>query len=92
MRLPYLSVKRPIATIVFVTLPFVIGFYSLRLMPIDLFPEIDWPMVVVETRYEGVAPAEIETLITKPIEEAVASVEDLDKMNSISEIKRRGLF
>ena len=59
----------------------VVSFFGLK---IDLYPDISFPTVLVVTSYEGVAPEDVETLITRPIEEAVASVEDVDEVESSS--------
>ena len=52
----------------------VIGIISSQLLPLELFPELDIPMVSVEIPYPGSTPEEVERQITKPIEEAVATV------------------
>jgi HAE1 family hydrophobic/amphiphilic exporter-1 len=65
-----------------------IGVVSVLNLNIDLYPDVDFPTVTVVTTYEGVSPEDIETLITKPIEEAVAAVEDVDEVTSAS---REGL-
>lgn len=61
------SVNRPVAVTVFALIPFIIGLYSLSQLVIDLFPEINFPIAVVITDYKGVAPQEIEQLLTKPL-------------------------
>jgi HAE1 family hydrophobic/amphiphilic exporter-1 len=61
-----------------------IGLVSLLGLSIDLYPDISFPTVMVVTTYEGVAPEDIETLLTKPIEQAVAAVEDVDEVESSS--------
>lgn len=62
----------------------ILGGISLTKLPIDLFPEIEVPVAVVSTSYTGTGPQEIENLITKPIEGAVATVGKIDSVNSIS--------
>lgn len=61
-----------------------IGFVSLRGLPIDLFPEIDFPLVTVQVPYPGAAPGEVENEITKKLEEALASLTDVEKITSYS--------
>jgi len=67
--------------ILIITLFGVISFFDLGL---DLLPELDFPYVSVVTTYEGVGSEEIETLITKPIEEAVSTVEGVEDVTSMS--------
>ncbi len=88
MGLPSLSTSRPITFLMVYIAVVAIGLVSLAGIKIDLYPDIDLPTLTVITSYEGVAPEDIETLITRPIEEAVASVEDVNEVTSTS---REGL-
>lgn len=63
----------------------VIGLFSLVQLGIDFFPEIEFPYVTVLTVYPGAGPEEVETLITKPIEEEVSSLAGLKSMMSIAQ-------
>ena len=63
----------------------VIGLYSLTDLGIDMFPEIDFPFVVVMTIYPGAGPEEVETLITKPIEEEIGSINGVKTIQSVSQ-------
>jgi HAE1 family hydrophobic/amphiphilic exporter-1 len=67
---------------------FVVGFglFGLSRLKIDLYPDVSFPVIAVITTYTGVAPAEMETLVTKPIEEAVASVENIKHIRSLSKL------
>lgn len=62
----------------------IFGVVSLELLPQELFPQIVYPQLTVVTPYENAAPEEIETLITKPIEEAVGTVAGVKRIHSIS--------
>lgn len=62
----------------------IFGCISLGLLPQELFPQIVYPQLTVVTPYENAAPEEIETLITKPIEEAVGTVAGVKRIRSIS--------
>ena len=84
MKLHELSVKRPIAVIMAVLIFVVLGVYSVTMLPIDTMPEMDLKMAIVVTDYQNVGSEEIESLVTIPIEEAVASVSGLDTMQSQS--------
>lgn len=78
------SVKRPITTIlVFVGL-MVMGLYSLTRLPVDLYPEMELPFVVVYTTYPGASASDIESNITRPLEDALSSVSNLKEMTSTS--------
>ncbi len=78
------SVKRPITTIlVFVGL-MVMGIYSLTKLPVDLYPEMELPFVVVYTTYPGASASDIESNITRPLEDVLNSVSKLKEMTSTS--------
>ncbi len=62
----------------------IFGTVSLMLLPQELFPQIVYPQLTVVTPYANAAPEEIETLITKPIEEAVGTVAGVKKITSVS--------
>jgi len=61
-----------------------LGFVSLRELSIDLLPEISYPRLSVYTEYPGVAPEEIESFITAPLEAAVSTVPGLRRVESVS--------
>ena len=82
MILSDLSVKQPVfATMMMVALV-VLGVFSYRELSIDLFPNIDFPVVTVQTLYPGVAPETVETEVTKRIEEAVNPIEGVKHISS----------
>jgi hydrophobe/amphiphile efflux-1 (HAE1) family protein len=62
----------------------VLGFVSLGRLPVDLFPEINLPVIRVATFYTGAGPADIERSITMPIERAVAAAPGVDRVESTS--------
>ena len=84
MNLSSISIKRPVATIMLTLMVVVVGIYSMMSIPKDLMPDIELPVAMVMTTYNGASPAEIETMITEPVEQALASVENLDMMMSYS--------
>ncbi len=77
-------IKRPIFTTMIVMLLVVFGLNSYPGLGIDLYPDIDFPIVTVTVTYTGASPEEMETLVTKPIENAVSSVAGIKTMSSIS--------
>jgi len=84
MRLPEFSVNRPVTTSMFFLGVLMLGFISLTRLPRELFPSITYPQLTVVTTYENAAPEEVETLITKIIEETVGTVSRLKRISSIS--------
>src|SRR5436190_2394728 len=72
-------------TVAMVTLTFVLfGFIALGNLKVNLLPDLSYPTLTVRTEYTGAAPAEIETLITEPVEEAAGVVKNLRKLKSVS--------
>jgi len=84
MRIHEISVKRPVAILMCVLIVLVLGGVSLSKIPVDLMPDISFPIAIVSTTYSGVAPQEIENIVTKPIENAVATVNNVKSIQSIS--------
>lgn len=84
MKLHELSVKRPVAVTMAVLVFVVIGLYSLTMLPIEMMPEMEMPMAIVYTSYPNVGSDEVENLVTKNIESAVASVSGIDTITSQS--------
>jgi HAE1 family hydrophobic/amphiphilic exporter-1 len=79
-----LSIKRPaLITMIFFTLV-IWGIYSYLQMGSDLLPKITWPMVLISVEYPGAGPKEVESLVSKPIEEAMASCEGLKSLRTFS--------
>jgi len=84
MNLSSLSVRRPVTILMVTFIVILLGAVSLTRLPIDLLPKIEVPVAIVSTSYSGVGPEEIEKLITKPIEEAIATVGNIETISSIS--------
>lgn len=84
MSLPSLSVKRPITFLMIFIALVAIGIVAFKGLKIDLFPQLELPVVAIITNYSGASPEDIESLITRPIEEGVATVENLDTLTSQS--------
>ncbi len=84
MNIPRLAVNRPITTIMIFTAIVLLGLISWGRLPQELFPSITYPQITVVTAYENAAPEEIESLITKIIEEAVGTVNSVKRISSIS--------
>ena len=85
MGLTSLAIKRPVVILMLIAALVVLGLQGLTKMPAELNPRVDFPTVSVFTTYTGASPSEIETIITKPIEDAVSSVEGIKNVTSVSQ-------
>jgi HAE1 family hydrophobic/amphiphilic exporter-1 len=77
-----LSIKRPVFITCLVTVILVVGWLSLKKLPVDLFPNVTFPIVTVTTTYPGAGPEEVETLVSKVYEEELSNVPGLKKLSS----------
>ncbi len=84
MSLAEVVVKRKVTVVMLTTGLMVIGVICFLRLPQELFPPITFPQITVVTEYANAAPEEIETLITRPIEESVSSVAGLKRLESTS--------
>ncbi len=85
MNLADLSIKRPVFITSIVTLMLVMGVMFLKRMPVDLFPDVNFPIVVVNVPYRGAGPAEIETLVVKPVEDEMSTISGIKRINAIAQ-------
>ena len=79
-----LFIRRPVFTTMLVMLLVVFGAGSYPGLGIDLYPDVELPIVTVTVTYTGASPEEMESLISKPIEDAVSSVAGIKTLSSIS--------
>ncbi len=84
MRIADFSVDHPVPVAVFYIIIFVLGLLALSRISLDLLPDIDYPVVAVMARYRGVAPEEMEKLVTEHLESAAASVDGVRKVKAVS--------
>jgi HAE1 family hydrophobic/amphiphilic exporter-1 len=84
MSLPRFSIRRPITIYMITSIAILLGAISFWNLPVDLMPDIEFPTITVSTEYPGVAPEEMETLITRPIERAVSSAPGVEEIESTS--------
>ncbi|MGH7790602.1 MAG: efflux RND transporter permease subunit, partial [Candidatus Binatia bacterium] len=82
MKIVDLCIRRPVATTMFIAFLVVLGWFSYRRMAVDLFPNIDFAIVTVTTTLSGASVEEMESSVTKPIEEAINTIEGIDEMTS----------
>ncbi len=79
-----LSVKNPYLVVVAVIVVLLLGGISYTKMTTDLLPSINLPYAVVMTTYGGASPEEVETVVTKPVEQAMATISNIKKVSSVS--------
>ncbi|MEJ2618110.1 MAG: efflux RND transporter permease subunit, partial [Ignavibacteriaceae bacterium] len=84
MILTKFSLKRQITLLMIYCVIIGFSFFSFSQLKIDFFPDIQFPYAGIITSYTGVGPEDIENLITRPIEEAVSSVKNIEQVNSQS--------
>ncbi|WP_374031028.1 efflux RND transporter permease subunit [Bdellovibrio bacteriovorus] len=84
MSLPKLSISRPIFITCVTIAMVVVGWASFKSMSVDLYPDVSIPVVTVQTVYAGAGPAEIETLVSRPIEEEVSTISGIKRLTSKS--------
>jgi HAE1 family hydrophobic/amphiphilic exporter-1 len=84
VRIVDFSTRRPVTVVVFALAAVVFGFVAFRDLAVDLLPDISYPSLSIRTELEGAAPAEIETLLTRPIENAVGVVNGVVSVRSSS--------
>ncbi len=84
MKLAKAAIERPVTTTMFFIAVILLGFVSLRELSVDLLPDIRYPRLSVVTNYPGVAPEEMEILVTTPLEAAVSSIPGLRRVESVS--------
>ena len=84
MSLPQSSVERPIFTTMIVLIVLILGGLALSRLPVDLMPDITYPTLSISTSYGNASPEEVEQLITRQIEQAVAAVPGVQTITSES--------
>jgi HAE1 family hydrophobic/amphiphilic exporter-1 len=84
MNLSKIAVNKPVTFLILFILILILGIYASMNLPIDLYPDINLPVLFVFTEYSGTGPEEIEKSITRPLESAFSNVSNIDKLNSTS--------
>jgi HAE1 family hydrophobic/amphiphilic exporter-1 len=82
MSLADLSIKRPVFITAIIVVLMVAGFLSLKSMPVDQYPDVTLPIVTIVTPYPGAGPEEVETLISKILEEELSTVTGIKTLRS----------
>ncbi len=78
------SVRKPYTVIVAVVLVIILGIVSFTKMSTDLLPSMELPYAIVMTTYQGASPEQVETAVTKPVEQSMATISNIKEVNSIS--------
>ena len=84
MKIVNFAVKRPVTMIILVSVVIILGFFTLSRMAVDLYPEMKLPVAAVITSYNGAGPEEIESQVTKPMEDTIATLSNVKKVTSTS--------
>ena len=82
--LPRYSVKRPYTVLVGVVLILILGYVSFTSMQTDLLPDMTLPYAIVYTTYPGASPEEVETIVTRPVEQSMATISNIENVSSVS--------
>src|SRR6185437_8022960 len=92
VNLAELSLKRPVTAVMFFVTLVVIGLIAAFRLPLESFPALDVPFLLVDIPYVGSTPSEIERTIARPVEDALAALPGIQKMNSTSRADGTQIF
>lgn len=82
MRITELSLKRPVTTLMLFFCFLVVGGVATRLLPLEYFPEVQFPGIFIQIPYPSSSPEEVERLVTRPVEEALATLSGIKRFRS----------
>ncbi len=85
MKITKITINRPVTTFMFFMAVILLGLVSLQELSVDLLPNISYPRLSVMARYPGVAPEEIETLVTQRLESSLLRIPGIRQVESVSE-------
>ncbi len=84
MSLADVSIKRPIFITCIVIVMLAVGILAMQNMGVDLFPDVTFPVVTITTPYPGAGPSEIETLVSKPLEDEISTLAGIKRLTSVN--------
>ena len=87
-----IALHRPVTTVVVFVALALVGLIASRLLPLEKFPDIEFPGIFIQVPYNGSTPEEVERLITRPIEEALATLSGVERMQSTSSENMAQIF
>src|SRR3989475_6460856 len=79
-----LCIKRPVFATMLTLFLVVLGWFSFNRIGVDQFPTVELPIITVTTTLRGASPEEMETSVTKPLEEIINTVEGIDELSSVT--------
>jgi len=85
MSIPRFAIERPVMMMMISIIIILLGCISLTWLPVDLLPDIAQPTISVRVNYTGVGPLEMESLVTRTLEQQLSAVAGLQQMNSTSQ-------
>ena len=86
------ALARPVTTVVVFVALSLIGLLASRLLPLEKFPDIEFPGIFIQVPYQGSTPEEVERQITRPLEEALATLSGVERMFSTSDENQAQIF
>jgi len=86
------ALGRPVTTVVTFVALALVGLIASRLLPLEKFPDIEFPGIFIQIPYAGSTPEEVERLITRPVEEALATLSGVEQMFSSSDEGQAQIF
>lgn len=92
MNLAALSLRRPVTAWMFFVSMLLIGLIAAFRLPLEFMPEVEAPFLFIDLPYQGSTPEEIEDIITRPAEEALATLPGIKRLNSQSRSDGAGIF
>ncbi|HMB74117.1 MAG TPA: efflux RND transporter permease subunit, partial [Gammaproteobacteria bacterium] len=92
MKHTQIALSRPVTTVVVFVALALVGAIASRLLPLEKFPDIEFPGIFIQIPYDGSTPEEIELLITRPVEEALATLSGVEAMHSTSRDNMAQIF
>lgn len=84
MNISEVAIKRPVFTVMMTVALLVLGWVGFSSLGTDLFPDVSFPVVAITVPYPGASPNEVETLVTKPVEDSVVGLNQIDRVRSFS--------
>jgi hydrophobic/amphiphilic exporter-1 (mainly G- bacteria), HAE1 family len=87
-----LAIRRPVTTLMVFASLGLLGLIAVRLLPLEFFPDVAFPGMMVQIPYQGSSPEEVERLITRPVEEILATMSGIQRMNSSSSRDQAMIF
>ena len=82
MSLTKLALQRPLTMLMILLSLLIMGYQGYNRLLLDSFPKVDFPFVTISVFFPGASPEDVEELVIKPIEDAVATISGIDELNS----------